>query len=138
MALASTSRVQLRYSDEGAAYGVIPATPVPNTLRITGESLSFALKTEVSKEIRSDRQETDLVLTDASASGGFNFELSYNEFDDLMAAACQAAWTVFGVAGVGATFTGAVVTFTASTVTAASATSGASDLSTLARASGSR
>lgn len=126
--LASTSRAQMRYVIE-SVFGTIPATPVPNNLRMTGESLTFGLGTDTSKEIRSDRQTTDLIATSAQASGGINFELSYNEFDDHIESTLQGTWAVYGTAGVGTTFTG---TYTSSTITAGSAPTGGSAFTTLA------
>jgi len=126
--LASTSRAQLRYILE-SVFGTIPGSGNPNNVRMTGESLTFGLGTESSKEIRSDRQITDLVQVSAEASGGVNFELSYNEHDDIIEAALQGTWAVYGVAGVGATFSG---TYTATTITAAVAPTGASAFTTLA------
>ncbi len=91
MTLASTSRTNLRFAVE-SAFGTIPATPSPEVLRMTGESLSFAISKTSSNEIRSDRQVSDLVATSASASGAVNFELSYKEYDDMIEAALQGSW----------------------------------------------
>lgn len=101
MPTASSNRVALRYILE-AAFGTTPVTGNPNNLRMTGESLAFAIQTGSSKEIRSDRQVTDLIQTGASASGGVNFELSYAEFDKLFEAAFLDTWAVYGTNGVGA------------------------------------
>jgi hypothetical protein len=40
-----------------------------------------------SKEIRADRMTAGSFLTGASVGGGYNFELSYQEFDPFFAAA---------------------------------------------------
>src|SRR5688572_18584599 len=112
--LASTSRAQLRYLQE-TAFGAVAASGPHYRLRMTGESLNFNIGTESSKEIRSDRQTSDLIQTSAQAGGGVNFELSYNEYDDMMEAALQGTWAVYGTAGVGTTFT---ADFTATTITA--------------------
>jgi uncharacterized protein YceK len=129
MPLASTSRTRVEYLLE-SVFGTIPGAGTPKSLRVTGESLDFAVQTETSKEIRSDRQTTDLVLVGASASGGVNMELSYNEFDPLMEATLMDTWQVYGTAGVGATFS---ATFTTTTITAAVAPSGNSAFTGLAR-----
>jgi hypothetical protein len=126
--LASTSRAQMRYVVE-SVFGTIPATPVPNNWRMTGESLVFGIGTDTSKEIRSDRQTTDLVQTSAQAAGGINFELSYNEHDDHIESALQGTWAVYGTAGVGSTFSG---TYTATTITAGAAPTGNNAFTTLA------
>ena len=128
MTLATTSRAQLRYIKE-TTFGTVPVAGNPNNLRMTGESLDFAVTSELSKEIRSDRQKTDLVLVGAQSSGGVNFELSYNEFDALIEAALQGTWAVYGTSGVsGTVFSG---TFTATTLTAAVAPTGADAFTTL-------
>ena len=54
MALASTSRVQMRYILE-SVLGTIPTTGNSYDLRITGESFNFDLTKETSKEINSAR-----------------------------------------------------------------------------------
>lgn len=130
MPLADTSRTQLSYIDEAAAFGVIPVAGNPNNLRMTGESLKFALQTDSSKEIRPDRQKPDIILTGAAANGGFNFELSYNEYDTLLQAALQGTWVVYGTNGVGSVFSG---TYTVNTITAGVAPIGANAFTTLAQ-----
>lgn len=91
MPLASANLTQMRLILE-SVYGTTPVTGAANNLRMTGESLAFAIQTATSKEIRSDRQISDLVQTGASASGGVNFELSYNEYDKLTEAALMGTW----------------------------------------------
>lgn len=129
MALATSSRLSFKVKPE-----VVFGTPVNasacTALRIAGESLDFNIKTDTSKEIRSDRQTTDLVLTGAEASGGFTFELSYGEFDPFIEASLQGTWVVFGVNGVGAVIPTSA-TFAAGALTAGSATSGASIFTSL-------
>lgn len=124
MALASANRAQLAFLTE-VTPGTTPAPP-GTALRMTGESLDFAIQTISSNEIRSDRQVSDLVQTGASGSGGFNFELSYKEYDPILQAALQSAFNSFGTAGV---FTPGVysagtagVAFTATTATAQTGT----------------
>ena len=53
-------------------------------LRYTGESLQYNINNTQSAEIRNDRNVSDMVRTDASASGDLNFELTYGTFDDLL------------------------------------------------------
>lgn len=101
MPTASSNRVALRYILE-TVFGTTPGTGNPNNLRMTGESLAYAIQTDSSKEIRSDRQVTDLVQVGASSSGGVNFELSYKEFDALFEAAFMDTWDVYGTNGVSA------------------------------------
>lgn len=89
--LSTSSRAQLSYIQE-TVFGQTPTAGNGSALRFTGESLAFKLKTESSKEIRPDRQITDLIQVGADASGGFNFELSFLEYDALMQAALQGTW----------------------------------------------
>lgn len=131
MTFATTNRAQLRLIKE-SVFGEIPASGNPNNLRMTGESLAFAITTETSKEIRSDRQVTDLIQTGASASGDINFELSYGEYDPLIEAIMQSAYTVYGVNGVGAAIPTSA-TFSASALTAGAAPTGASAFNLLAK-----
>lgn len=128
--LASSNRAQVRYILE-STYGVIPGAGNPNNLRMTGESLEFSLSTDSSKEIRSDRQVTDLIQTGAGAAGGVNFELSYKEYDTLMQAAFMGTWVVFGTNGVG-TAASVTINSTAGTLTWGVAPTGADALTTIA------
>lgn len=91
MATASSNRVRLRAIKQ-SAFGVTPTTGTSTDLRFTGESLAFAINSETSKEIRSDRQVADLIQTGAEASGDIQFELSYGTFDELFAGALGSAW----------------------------------------------
>jgi len=114
MALGVTNRVALRLKPE-ATFGTTPSTGHHYLLRITGETLKYALQTTQSQELRSDRQVTDLPLVGAEANGDINFEFSYGEFDSLLAAALQNTWQVTGTNGV-TTGTTTIVTTTTSLV----------------------
>ncbi len=87
---ADTSRTQLFYVEE-TNIGETPALPLKG-LRFTGESLNFSIENTQSQEIRSDRQITDLIQTDAEPSGDVNFELSYLAYDDLFEGALFDNW----------------------------------------------
>ena len=102
MTLANTSRVQLRRIVE-SVFGTTPVAGNPTNMRVTGESLSFDIKKETSKELRSDRQISGAVPVSAGSMGGVNFHLSYGEYDDLLESCFQGVWVEFGVNGVGAT-----------------------------------
>lgn len=122
MALASTSRVQLRYIKE-SVFGTTPGAGNGRNLRMTGESFNYDLTKEMSKEIRSDRQNGSTTTVDAEASGGFNFHMQYAEYDELIEGVMQGAWTVYGTNGVtGTAFSGTVAS---GTITAAVAPTGA-------------
>jgi hypothetical protein len=121
MPLASSSLVQVRYIAE-ATFGVIPGAGNPKNLRITGESLNYDISKESSKEINSTRTVSSVTATTASANGGVNGELSYQEWDTLMAATLQSTWTVFGTNGVSGASSS--IAYTATTLTASVATAG--------------
>jgi len=130
MSLASSNLVQLRLIKE-VTFGTIPGTGNPNNFRMTGESLAFALQKESSKEIRSDRQVTDVILVGASASGGANFELSYKEYDTMIEACLQGPWSVYVTLGVGTPLS-LTIDSTAGTLLAGVAPTGNDAFSTLA------
>lgn len=92
MALATGARTQLRYIKE-STFGTTPTVGTAKNLRRTNDDLGFRVQTAVSEEIRDDRQTTDLVTVSASAEGSINFELSYGEYDELLAAVLQGAWS---------------------------------------------
>lgn len=110
--LADTSRVQVRRIKE-ATFGTTPVAGNSMNLRLTGESFNFDVKKEESKELRADRQIGYVVPVSAGAMGGFNFHLSYGEYDPEIESALQGVWGVYGTNGEGTTFT---ATFTATTI----------------------
>lgn len=91
-ATASSNLARLRVIKE-STFGTTPTTGTSTDLRFTGESLNFAITTEESGEIRSDRLTADLIQTGAETSGDVQFELSYGSFDDLMEACLGGTWT---------------------------------------------
>lgn len=122
MTLATTSRVQIRRIKE-ATFGVLPVTGNGGNLRVTGHSLKFDIKKESSKELRADRQIAGTVPVSAGNTGGFNFHMSYGEFDPEIESVLQGAWAYFGTNGEGTTFT---ADFAATTITASAPTTGSS------------
>lgn len=94
MALSNSARLAVAYVPE-ATFGTVPASTggYPRALRVTGESLNYALKKDWSKEIRSDRQKADLVTVDADSGGSLPFELSYGEYDDMFQASLFGTWS---------------------------------------------
>lgn len=98
MALASSSTAQLAYLEE-STYGTIPSG-TPKKLRMTGEDLGFDYTTNASAEINAGRQTPDSIVTDASAGGGINFELSYREYDAFFEALLGDTFNTFGTGGV--------------------------------------
>nr|BDD45287.1 hypothetical protein 9 [bacterium] len=117
MAFSDTSRSQLFYAEE-STWGVTPAVAL-NAFRFTGESLGLGIDTATSDEIRSDRQITDLVQTDAEPSGGVNFELSHGSIDDFLEGVLFNEWstpvaisaTDIAVDGTGQKFTSTTTDF---------------------------
>lgn len=124
--LASSSRTQLAYRLEGVYpinFGVPPTSGDGKNLNMTSESLDYTVKNEMSKTIRSDRQVPSIVQLGASAQGGFNFELQYKEYDDLIEAVLQGDWVPHGAAGVSSDV--GTVTLASGSITASVAPTGA-------------
>jgi len=86
-----SNRVSLFFGEE-TTWGTA-ATCTYKTVRFTGESFAYNITNITSAEIRNDRQITDLIQTDAETSGGFNFELSYDSFNDLLEGALWSDWS---------------------------------------------
>lgn len=122
MALASTSRIQMRYILE-TVLGTIPTVGNSYDLRVTGESFNYDLTKETSKEINSSRTTLSQVSVSASSAGGIQAELSYAEFDRILASLMESTWTVYGTNGVQGT-PNTTTTATATTLTASPATAG--------------
>lgn len=129
--LSSSNRSQLARKLEGTYpnnFGVVQNGNGTN-IRMTGESLDFTIKTEQSKEIRADRQVTDVVQTGASAQGGFQYEMSYREFDPEIENVFQSSFVAYGTEGVGATI--GTLTLAPGKITAGAAPLGTSAFTTL-------
>jgi len=107
MAIATTNRVALSYIAE-VTPGVTPATPAFTGIGFTGEGLNSALTFTNSNEIRSDREVADAILTDKSAAGNIDFELTHTAYDWVLEAAMMDVFTtgtlVNGVTGQSYTF----------------------------------
>jgi hypothetical protein len=122
MPLAQSDRETLRFKPE-ASFGVVSSTGNHYALRMNGEQLEYNPKTDKSKEIRNSRGVADLILVDADAGGQVPVELSYGEYDSLIAAAlCTAPSNVVGANGAAtgtATFSSTGVQFSTGTPFAA-------------------
>lgn len=81
----SADLVRLAFVPEDA-YGVTPANPAFQVMRITGESVNFAPTTTNSNEMNPNRGVTDLILTGGSVSGDIPFELAYEHWFNLFLA----------------------------------------------------
>lgn len=97
---ATANRADVRYVAE-SVWGTTPATPALKLFRMTGETLNAGIQSEVSQEIREDRNEQDLIQVGSEAGGGLDFELSYSSFDDWLEAVLCSSW----VLGAGDTYT---------------------------------
>ena len=89
--MGDSNRTALYFGEE-VAWGTL-ATCTFQELRFTGESFAYNITNVTSGEIRSDRQVTDLIQTDADVTGGFNFELSYDSFNALLEGALWDDWS---------------------------------------------
>ena len=72
--------------------GTTPATPAFKALRITGAQMNAAPKFVDSKELRADRQITDLIKVGSEAGGQLPFEISHLAQDDLFEGALFNDW----------------------------------------------
>lgn len=91
MPFASSSLAALSYVEE-SNWGVTPSATFKE-LRWTGESLAQSTTSEVSNEVRPDRQVPDVIRTDVEVAGDVNVELSYGAFDDLIEGAFMSTWS---------------------------------------------
>ena len=129
--LSASNRTQVAYKLEGS-YPTNWASLQGgngNLVRITGETLDYNIGTTQSQELRSDRQVTDTIPTSATSQGGFNFELSYREYDWVLEGVAQSTYTEYGTAGVSAAI--ATLTLATSSVTAGAAPTGNDAFTTL-------
>jgi len=128
MPLASSSAVAVRIIKE-SVFGAIPVAGNPTELRVTGESLDYAISKETSKEINTRRTVNSMVPVTANASGGLQAEMHYAGLEPLMESVLQSTFTEYGTDGVGVATPTTGITATA--ITATSATSGSSIFTSL-------
>ena len=115
--MGDSNRTALYYGEENTAWGTL-ATCTFQELRFTGESFAYNIANTTSGEIRSDRQVTDLIQTGADNSGGFNFELSYDSFNELLEGALWSDWSTdlaISAKGIGIADTGVLTAGTGAT-----------------------
>jgi hypothetical protein len=89
---ATSNRTALYIVDE-VTFGVTPATPALEAIRMTGESINLNNVTEVSNEIRPDRNRSDVIRVDGDVSGSIEFELSMASFDTLLQSVLGGTWS---------------------------------------------
>lgn len=111
--IGDTNRVGLRVSTE-TIWGEVPATPVMQALRYTGETLAYVKETTISAEIRSDTQVPDVIQTGVSAEGNINFELSCKTYDVLLAQVLRSTFTTISLSGLTLTVAAGAKTITRS------------------------
>lgn len=116
--LAQSDRETLRFKPE-SVFGTVLGTGNHYALRMTGEQLKYNVVTAKSNEIRATRGVADVIPVDADAGGQVPAELSYGEYDSLIAAAL--ATTPTNVVGTNGAATGAA-TFSATGVSVATGT----------------
>jgi len=132
MTFSSNAFGQLRYIAE-ASRGVTPGSGNGVNLRQTGPTMKAKVKTQKSEEIRQDRLASGSTRVDLDIDGGFNFELSGKEYDPFLCGLLgQSAFTHYGTAGLGTTFS---LTTAALLLTAAVAPTTTSAFSNLAAGS---
>ena len=94
--MSDSSSVQVFYRPE-TTWGESPSAQSPQQslreFRFTSESLNFTANTEVSEEIRSDRQVADIIRTGVESGGDVGIELSFGAHDDLFEGALYNDWT---------------------------------------------
>lgn len=94
--MSDSSSTQLFYRAENV-WGEDPSAHSPQEplreLRFTNEGLNFTANTEVSEEIRSDRQVSDIIRTGVESGGDVGVEISFGAFDDLFEGALYNDWT---------------------------------------------
>lgn len=89
--MSDANRTSIRYLTE-STWNLLPDPASLTTLRLTGESFTPEVENIVSAELRSDRMIADLIQAGQQVSGGFDFELSYGTFDELIQGALLSAW----------------------------------------------
>lgn len=94
--MSDASSTQLFYRPEGT-WGEDPTTASPQNplreFRFTNEGLNFTANTEVSEEIRSDRQVSDIIRTGVESGGDVGIEFSFGAHDDLFEGALYNDWS---------------------------------------------
>lgn len=89
--MSDANRTGLAYAVE-TTFGSSPSTAFQD-LRFTGESLNYSIQSTNSQEIDPSRMVSDNIITNKQAGGGFNFELSYGTYDELLAGALFSSWS---------------------------------------------
>ncbi len=83
MAFADSSETEIAFIAE-STFGVTPAMPAFQRLRVTSEDLTGDQQTVVSNELRPDAEVSDLIKVAESATGNLPFELSFGADMDTL------------------------------------------------------
>lgn len=95
--MSDSNAVVIRYVPE-VTYNVTPVDDTGwKTVRWTAETFTATPETTQSNEVRADRAISDMPKVNTTVTGGFNFELSANSFDDFIEAAIGGTWAQDGV-----------------------------------------
>lgn len=89
--MSDASRHKL-YVVKETVYGTTPATPSMSAVRHTGTTLGMAKGSQLSEELRADRQISDFRHGTRQIGGDLSVELSFGSFDMLLAAALCGIW----------------------------------------------
>lgn len=92
MAQALSNKEVLSYIKE-VTFGTVPATPAFQFVRYVSGSFKAETSSTKSAEIATAREVADIIRTSVKATGSFNFELSYSNLDDMLAALLGGTWT---------------------------------------------
>lgn len=90
--MADSNRVSVRYTPE-STYNTMPTNADWEVLGYAGESLQGKPTTVESKQVRDDRQVSDLIKTGLDVSGGVDFEFKAVNLDDMLEAALMGTFT---------------------------------------------
>lgn len=80
---ASANKTVMRIKEE-TSLGVLPASPIFETIRMTGESISHDPSTSISQELDADPTVKDILRESVQAAGATNHEVSYGAQDKLI------------------------------------------------------
>lgn len=96
--MADASRHKL-YAVLEADYGVTPANPEFFGLRHTATTLGLAKGSQLSEELRADRQIADFRHGTKQVGGDISFELSFASFDPILEAVLCGTWAPAAIGG---------------------------------------
>jgi hypothetical protein len=96
------------------SWSQLPASPQFRKSRFTKDTLNFGKETVVSAELRDDRQIPNILLVGYSSLGGYEFELSTQEFDLLLRNALYCTPVIINETGLDVVCTASTRTIVAS------------------------